>query len=119
MKVRAKHPELKGLIQTLHKKSVEEGAQIWSAVARGLNRPNRKGYEVNLLRLEKYAKKNDNIVVPGAVLGSGEITKPVTVAALKFSSEAERKIKKAGGKTIDIEDLVNENPKGKKVRIMG
>ncbi len=119
MKVRAKHQELKGLIQTLHKKGVEEGAPIWSAVARGLNRPNRRGYEVNLHRLDKYAKKNDRIVVPGAVLGSGEVTKPLTVAALKFSSGAERKIMKAGGKTMGIEELVSENPKGKGVRIMG
>jgi large subunit ribosomal protein L18e len=119
MKVRAKHPELKGLIQTLHKKGVEEGAPIWSAVSRGLNRPNRKAYEVNLHRLDKYAKKRETIVVPGAVLGSGDITKPLTVAALKFSSEAERKIRKAGGKTMDIEELVSEKPKGKGVRIMG
>ena len=119
MKVRAKHEELKGLIQTLHRKGVEEGAPIWSAVAAGLNRPRRRGYEVNLQRIESYADSKDTIVVPGSVLASGEISKPVTVVALRFSAEAERKIKKAGGKTMDIEELVKSNPKGKGVRIMG
>lgn len=119
MKVRAKHQELKGLIQTLHKKGVEEGAPIWSAIARGLNRPNRKGYEVNLFRIEKYANARETIVVLGAVLGSGELTKPVNVVALKFSAEAERKIRKSGGKTMHIEELADDKTKGKGMRIMG
>ncbi|HDD72605.1 MAG TPA: 50S ribosomal protein L18e, partial [Candidatus Aenigmarchaeota archaeon] len=61
------------------------------------------------------------IVVPGVVLGSGEITKPVSVAALRFSKSAEEKIKKAGGKCMSLEEFSELYP-GKfknKARIMG
>lgn len=117
MKIRDKGPLARVLIEELKKKGVK--TPIWQAVARGLNRPERKGYEVNLFRIEKYAKSRGKIVVPGVVLGSGRIKKVVTVAALKFSGTARGKIEKAGGKCLTIEEMVKENPKGKGIRIMG
>ena len=115
MKIRDKGPLARVLIEELKQKE----PPIWKAVARGLNRPERKGYEVNLLRIEKYAKPRGKIVVPGVVLGSGGIKKAVTIAALKFSGAAREKIEKAGGKCLTIEEMGKENPKGKGIRIMG
>lgn len=117
MKIRDKSPSTRVLIEDLQKKGTEN--PIWKAIARSLNRPQRKGYEVNLLRIEKYAKPREKIIVPGVVLGVGEIKKAVTVAALKFSGAARGKIEKAGGKCLAIEEMMKENPKGKGVRIMG
>jgi large subunit ribosomal protein L18e len=48
----------------------------------------------------------------------GELTKPVIVSAWRFSNPAEEKIKKAKGKTLTIRDLMKENPKGTKVKIL-
>jgi large subunit ribosomal protein L18e len=42
----------------------------------------------------------------------------VTVAAIGFSSRAKEKIEAAGGKALSISDLMDENPKGSKVRIL-
>jgi large subunit ribosomal protein L18e len=117
MKVKNKNPELRELIEKLNTMGVEN--PIWKAVARSLNRPRRKKYEVNLYRLEKYTKPNETIIVPGVVLGTGELTKPLKVAALKFSEKAEEKIKNSGGSCLSIEELAEKNPKGSKVRIMG
>lgn len=119
MKIRDKNPQLKGLISRLEERGREEKAPFWSALAKKLNRPNRKGYEVNLFRLEKNAPAKSTIVVPGSVLGTGQITKPLTVAALRFSSGAEEKIKKAGGHTMGIESFIGEKKSGKGVLIMG
>jgi large subunit ribosomal protein L18e len=115
MKVREKNPILRKEIESLNKAGVEKS--VWKAVAKGLNRPRRRRYEVNLSRLEKFASQGDTIIVPGIVLGEGDIKKRITVAAVKFSSEARRKIEKAGGKCLSIEEASGMEPS--KIRIMG
>jgi large subunit ribosomal protein L18e len=52
------------------------------------------------------------------VLGSGELNKKLTVAAYTFSEQAMQKIN-AKGKAISIKELVEKNPKGNRVRVMG
>jgi large subunit ribosomal protein L18e len=117
MKVRDKNPVKGGLINELQEKGLK--TPVWKAVAKGLNRPSRKAYEMNVSRLEKHAKKGESVVVPGTVMGSGDLTKPLTVAAFRFSGAACEKIEKAGGKCMSIEDMVKDNPNGKKLRVMG
>lgn len=119
MKIRDKHIQLRELISQLDERGREEKAPFFSALAKKLNRPNRKGYEVNLFRLEKNAPAKSTIVVPGSVLGTGQITKPLTIAALRFSAGAEEKIRKAGGHTMSIEGFIEEKKSGKGVLIMG
>ncbi|HJW96840.1 MAG TPA: 50S ribosomal protein L18e [archaeon] len=115
MKLREKNPLLRKEIESLNKAGVEK--PIWKAVAKGLNRPRSRRYEVDLSRLERFAEENDTIVVPGIVLGDGQIKKRLTVAAVRFSAEARKKIEKAGGKCLAIEDVSGEEPS--KIRIMG
>ena len=43
----------------------------------------------------------------------------IEVAAWKFSKTAREKIEKAGGKCYSIRELVEKNPKGSNVRIIG
>jgi large subunit ribosomal protein L18e len=115
MKIRNKNPVLRKEIDSLSRAGADKPA--WKAVAKGLNRPRSRRFEVNLSRLEKFARQNDIVIVPGVVLGEGEIKKHVTVAALKFSSDARKKIEKAGGKCLSIEQASGLEPS--KVRIMG
>jgi large subunit ribosomal protein L18e len=112
------NPYLRKLVEELKKKSFELKAPIWMDVAEKLERPRRRKIEVNLADIERNANKNEIIVVPGVVLGSGELTKPVSVAAWRFSPAAEEKIKKSKGKTMTIEELSKENPKGSGVKIL-
>jgi LSU ribosomal protein L18AE len=56
-------------------------------------------------------------VIPGKVLGSGVLTKDVTVAAVDFSSTAETKIDQAG-EAVSIDRLLADNPSGSGVRIL-
>lgn len=119
MKVRNKNEVTKELIERIYEKSFENESKFWRAVAKALNRPRRKRFEVNLVKLEKYAKSGETIIVPGVVLGSGDIRKSVRIAALRFSRKAREKIEKSGGKCLSIEELFEKNPKGRGVRIMG
>ena len=59
------------------------------------------------------------VLVPGKVLSLGEMSKKVDVAAFNFSAEAKKKIEQANGKIMTIKELLEQNPEGKKVRILG
>ena len=109
---------LRKLIRTLEKASNQNGARIWKYVAELLSKPTRQRIEVNLGKIDKYAKEGETVLVPGKVLGSGKLTKKVTIAAWRFSENALRKAKKAGANVISIEELLKENPTGSNVKII-
>lgn len=119
MKTNKTDPNLVRLINDLKKESREKETAIWRDIALRLEKPSRNWAEVNLSRLERYANEGDIIVVPGKVLGAGALNKKVTVAAFKFSAAARKAIEDAGGKNITIPELVEQNPQGNGVRIMG
>lgn len=119
MKIRKKNSNMQELIENLNRLGYEHDSNVWKAVAKNLNRPTRNRYELSISKLDKNTKSKDTVIVPGAMLGPGEIKKPVTVAALKFSKEAKENIEKAGGTCLEIEELMEKNPKGHKVMIMG
>lgn len=112
------NPNLKNLIRELKKLSKKEDVKIWRAVAKNLEKPTRQRRIVDLDRISRVTKENENIVVPGKVLSKGNLTHKITIAAWQFSEKAKEKIKKKG-KAISIQDLIKENPKGKKIRIIG
>ncbi len=115
---RKSNPNLVTLIDVLLSESARNEAPIWKEVAERLAKPRRLQAEVNVSKIERYAKPNEYVVVPGKVLGTGSITKPVKVAALSFSEKAASKIREAGGLCMKIEELLRENPKGSGVRLM-
>lgn len=109
---------LQRLIENLRKRSFELDAPIWKTVAEKLGKSRRQKVEVNLTDIDRNTKKDDTVLVLGIVLASGELNKPVNVAAWRFSSKAIEKIKLAKGKIMSIEELIQENPKGSKVKIL-
>jgi len=115
---RKTNPNLVKLIDELLKASAMNDAPIWKDIAERLAKPKRLYAEVNVSKIQRYAKEGETIIVPGKVLGGGKITKPVTVAALSFSESARRKIIEAGGKCLTIKELLEINPTGSGVRIM-
>src|SRR5947199_6401366 len=113
------NPHLQQVVRELRAVSREMNAPIWRDVAERLERTRKNWSEVNLSRLSRYAAKGEQIVVPGVVLATGEIKTPVTVAAFRTSSAAQKKIEAAGGHAITILELAVQNPKGSGIRIMG
>lgn len=118
-KIRKTNRNLVELIHELKKKAHENEAPIWRDVARRLEVPSRNWAEVNVSKIARYAGENETIIIAGKLLGSGNIDKKVTVAAYRASKSAKKKIEDAGGKVISIIELVEANPKGSNVRIMG
>lgn len=106
------------LIASLKKLSIENGVKIWKRVATDLEKPTRRKRVVNLAKIDRTALENETVVVPGKVLGTGDLTKKVTIAAFSFSDQAKEKISKSGS-FISIDELAKQNPKGSKVRVIG
>jgi len=112
------NPRLIKMINKLEKASRVNNAPIWRDVANRLRKPTRSRIEVNLWKIDKYSEGASAVIVPGKVLGEGEITKPVVVAAMSFSATAKRKIEEAGGRAVLLDQYVDENPKGSNTRIV-
>ena len=113
------NPGLVDLILDLKRRSWKNNAPIWRDIAVRLEKPSRNWAEVNVGRIARHVKKGETIVVPGKVLGAGDIDFSVTVGAYQFSRQAREKIEKAGGKVLDLQGLAQNKPKGKGVRIIG
>jgi len=115
---RTTNPELIKLIRTLRKKSRENKAEIWHSIADRLAHSRQKRATVNVSHLNRHTEKGETVIIPGKVLGAGEIDHPIKVAAFTFSKQAESKILEAKGRCLSIQELVEKNPKGTNVRII-
>lgn len=69
-------------------------------------KPRRSRIEVNLAKLGKAAKKANNMIVPGKVLGSGEAGAKFSVSAIEFSSSARSKLENAGCSILGLREML-------------
>ncbi len=91
--------------------------RIWRTVSKKLSGPRRNFIEANLYRINQKTSKGDILVIPGKVLGVGELDHPITVACLSCSASAKRKIDNSGSKLLSIEELLEQNPTGSNVKL--
>ena len=81
---------------------------FWKRVRELLSKPRRKRVAVNISKIDKYSKEGETVIVPGKVLGSGNITKPLRIVAFSFSETAKKQIQEAGGKAEYIEKVLEK-----------
>jgi large subunit ribosomal protein L18e len=112
------NPIMKKLIEDMRNRGYKDKVPFLIEVAKKLEKSKRKRPEVNLSKLNRVCKEKETVIVPGKVLSSGILKKPLTVAAASFSMTAVEKIQEAGGKTLSIRELIDSNPKGKNIRIV-
>ena len=118
VKVTKTNPEIKAIVAGLKEKSKKEDAAIWNDIAKKLLRPTRNTAEVNISDINRHTSPDEIVLVPGKVLGNGNLDHKVSVAAMSFSAGAEEKIATAGGECLAILEIAEKNPKGSKIRIM-
>lgn len=106
-------------IWTLRRAFKKNKAPIWRALERELSRPRRNRREVNIGTLAEKTDDGQVIVVPGKLLGSGEIGHKLTVCAITISESASKKIIAGGGTLVSLSSLVEQFPEGKGVRLIG
>ncbi|MCX6778501.1 MAG: 50S ribosomal protein L18e [Candidatus Micrarchaeota archaeon] len=113
-----KGPENKKTLELavlLGKLSRENKAPIWKAISVKLLSPRRRRTGVNLSKIDRFTSDGDAVIVPGKVLGTGELTHRVAVAAFGFSSSAKAKL---GANAIGVMELAKKFPKGTGVKII-
>jgi len=103
------------LVKELKEHSSSQKTEFWKKIALELNKPTRKTRTVNLSKIEKYSNDKETVLIPGKVLGDGELKKDITVSAFQFTESAKNKIKSK----LTIRELLQKNPTGKGVRILG
>ncbi len=106
------------LIAELKQASRENNAPVWGAVAEDLERPARSQAIMNLAKLNRFTAQGDVVVVPGKLLGDGELAHQITIAALGFSASASAKLKSSKATVTSITELIKKDPKGKTVRVL-
>ena len=113
------NPLLRDLIGELKKRSNEQEVNLWKRIALDLEKPTRQRRAVNLSRINRHTKENEVIVVPGKVLGSGDLNHKLTISAYQFSEQAKDKLEKSGAQIVSLLELSKEKPDGKNIRIIG
>lgn len=96
---RKTNPRLRELIIRLKKQNNLEIANLLAI-------PRRKAVVVNIEKLNKETKPGDKVIVPGKLLGKGEMQHGITIAAYSMSRDARRKLKSC--KIVDIQDIIND-----------
>ena len=91
---------------------------FWRRVAEDLTLSNRRRRSVNLSRINRASKEGETVVVPGKVLGDGELNHKVTVVAHSYSQSALDKLKAAKCDALTIEEFMAKHP-NKSGRIIG
>ena len=113
------NPRLKNLIEGLKKSGSSGSVLLFKRLAYDLERSTRARRIVNISRLNRNTKEGEVIVVPGKVLGDGILDHSLTIYAFSYSEGALASIKKAKAEALGMEDILKENIKGKKIRIIG
>jgi len=113
------NPILQSLIQELKDKGREHSISLWRRIAIDLEKPTRQRRVVNLSSISRHTKENEVVVVPGKVLGAGNLEHKITISAFQFSNGAKEKIERVGARIIPLLELSKENPSGKGIRIIG
>lgn len=90
----------------------------WLEVSGLLSLPRKLKIEKNLDEINKESKEADTIIVPGKVLGNGEISKRIRIAALSFSKEAEKKLKEKKCEIVSLKKEIEINPEAKGVKLI-
>jgi large subunit ribosomal protein L18e len=107
------------MIKELKKASAKNDAPIWATLATYAAKPSVARRVINLTKINKLTKENDVVIVPGKILGTGNISHKITLSSFAISNSAAKKIIESGSKILSFSDMIEKFPTGKGVNILG
>ena len=107
------------MAKDLKKASLKNDAPIWAKLAEFALKPSAARRDINLNRIGQLTKEDDTVVFSGKVLGTGNIPHKITLYSFSISNSAATKILENGGKIISYSNLIEQNPTGKGVVLLG
>lgn len=107
------------MAKDLKRASSKNNAPIWAKLAEYALKPSVARRNINLYKISQLTKENDTIVFPGKVLATGVLSHKITLSSFSISESAAKKIIEKGGKLIPFSELIEKNPTGKGVVLLG
>jgi len=111
-------PNKISLIRFIKQNGIKNNAAVWKKLSKEMSVSNRNRTSVNLSHINRITKSGEEVVIPGKVLGAGELSHKLNIAAENFSSSAREKIIAAGGQCLSFEEIITKNPKGTNIRLL-
>ena len=109
--------ELKTVSSLKHASKINN-APIWSKLAKISQKSSSAKKIVNIKKINEHSEENNVIVVPGKVLGMGNISHKITLCSFSISNAAAKKIIESGGQIIKFNELIDKHPSGNNVKII-
>ena len=106
-------------VKELKSASIKNKAPIWSKLAKSLSKPSPIKKVVNIKKINDFTKESNVVVVPGKVLGTGNMSHKITLSSFSMSVTAANKIIQTGGNILTYSDIIKKFPTGKGVIIFG
>jgi large subunit ribosomal protein L18e len=103
----------------LAKRSKKTKQPVWKSASNQILASRKNRPEVNVGSISRNTKEGSRVVVPGKVLGTGDIDHKVTIGAYSFSKEARDKISSAGGACLSLREFADSSPTVKDVVYLG
>ena len=92
---------------------------VYKRAVKMLSKKTAQLVEVNVGKLDMISSEGSLLLVPGKVLGEGDVSKELHVGAVAFTASAIQKISSAGGEALLIKDFVAKHGDGKGVFLIG
>lgn len=111
----------RGLINTFEELKRKKKQPLYDRIVKELKKPRRNKRSVNLSKINRYTKKNQNVLVLGKVLGSGLLNHSLKqIIAFDYSEKALRKLKENKCKVLTLKKWSETGAKvPKKVKLIG
>ena len=110
------NPVLNNLITELKRLAIKKEMPLYKRLATELSKSTRQRRRVNLSRINRNIKEGEIAIVPGKLLGAGNMANKNQVVAWDISETAKSKL---GEKQFTyLHDFIKKDLKGKKVRII-
>jgi large subunit ribosomal protein L18e len=115
------------LKKRMHRKTSDSTAETiklamhfpaWNEIAKIVSGPTSRHSAINLDEISKNIKDGDKVVIPGKVLGAGELNKKISISALSFSETAKEKLKHAKIEITELKEEIKNNKEAKGVKIL-
>ncbi|MBS3091839.1 50S ribosomal protein L18e [Candidatus Pacearchaeota archaeon] len=90
----------------------------WLEIANLISRPKRKQISVNLDQINEKVKDGERVIVPGKILGEGQLNKKIALVGFSFSQSAKEKLKKNKIETLELLNEIKKNPEAKNIKII-
>lgn len=97
----------------------KNNAPLWSKLVEFASKPSSARRIVNLGQIDKFTKDNDVIMVPGKVLGTGNLSHKIILCSFSISNHGAQKVLQTGGKILSLTELIKKYPTGKGVILIG